>query len=134
MGWYFKLMTEKIILAIAVFTIINIVFAGIRLVRLRKGMQHNGLAWQIDAILALAALMPLTACISPFTEMIRAMRSIATAATGDPKIIVYGLIQTFYPIFIALALFFIFLEVWIILRGLYRSQRQQTVELPNHHN
>ncbi len=130
-AFFLDTMTVTVILIIALLAAIDVTVTIIRLVRQRNKRRGTNLAGQVDSILAIAALMPFAACINPFIGMIRAMRSVATAGTGDPQIILFGLYQAFQPIFLAFVLFFIFFEIWFILREVHRRLSERPDGAPS---
>jgi hypothetical protein len=81
-----------------------------------KGMDRG-----IDSILLVTFVMLFCTFIDPIFDTIRAYSSVAVASSGDPKVVLAGLIQFFLPMIFSLLLCSFFFIVWFILRARYRQ-------------
>ena len=121
-GW-----TGKLIVVIALMTFVDMFFTIIQLIHDRSPEHRNRIAACIDSILALAALMPLIACLVRISGIYQAMKAFSHGAVSgmvDSKLMLIGMAQAFLPLLLGFGLFFFFLIVWIILRGVHRSYRK----------
>ena len=111
---------------------INLVISlryAIELLILGRINRLKGMDSGIDSILLVTFVMLFLTFIDPIFDMIRAYSSVAVAGTGDPKVMLAGLIQFFLPMVFSLVLCSFFFIVWFILRARHRQLLERIREL-----
>lgn len=119
--------TGKVIGVIALIALVDMLFTIAQLVYDRNPAHRIRHAAFIDSILAIAALMPIMACLARIDGLHRALQSIPLGevpASPDFRIVITGWALVFIPLFLGFALFFFYLIVWTILRGVHRHNRK----------
>jgi hypothetical protein len=119
--------TGKMIGVIAFIALVDMFFTIFQLISDRNSAFRNRNAILIDSILAIAALMPLIACISRISQLYHIPQAIvrgAITASPDFRVVITGWVLMFIPLFLGFALFFFYLIVWTILRGVHRRNRK----------
>ena len=111
--------------ALAVFDLAIAVYYAVKLSSNKHSEQLTGMEHGINVMLPASFGILFFTLLAPIYSMIRASFSIAQSGTGDPRVILGGLIQWLMPVTFYGALSLFFLIVWYFLRGLHRLRIEQ---------
>lgn len=108
--------------------VVNLTLAVINLFKLLSRKSSEKLAGMdrgINCILLICFIMIFFTYMDPIFGLIRANFSIASAGTGDPRVILSGIVKFLLPMNINLAFCSFFLIVWFLLRAYHRLILEQ---------
>lgn len=91
----------------------------VMIIRRRRTELLRNLEAVIDSIPFLAGLIPVTGFLREVYSLSFAVSHMATSGIGDPRVTAMGCCQMFCFLAVTVGLFFILLEVWLVIRMVY---------------
>jgi hypothetical protein len=116
-GYYVKDYPVVYILSLA--TLALVIWVVVRMIQSRRTEKLHAISSSIGVIPLLAGLIAAAGFLTETLDIVRAIQSLSTSGTGDPKVVAAGLAEAFISITVTGILFFFFLEAWLVIRMIY---------------
>ena len=94
----------------------------ISILRQRDTVRLASLEEKVNMLLPIGLVVMFIAILQMFLNFYRAPISIMTSGTGDPRILVVGVIQEFLPLFLFLLITVFILLAWFVLRTVLQKK------------
>ena len=97
----------------------------ISILRQRDTVRLASLGEKVNLLLPMGLMVMFIAILQTFLNFYRALITIMTSGTRDPRILTVGMIQNFLPLLLFLMIGIVILLAWLVLRAALRKKVSQ---------